>query len=260
MSIDMVTCPSCGNEVPGNSRFCPECGYNLASYVQATGQLPPLSPGTLTLNLGSLSSEQQAQVTAVSQSPQSEAPQQPAQSDQGAWTQPASQPQQQNTSLVPVGQDALAIPPPPLYRDSQMLQPTELNPAGPLQIYPTFSQPATTYGSYQVQVDDEPAKNPLIGFLLELMGLFGFLGVGHMYSGHVPRGIVLMLTWFVYSIVFLLVIIFANVASFFTSCLGIGNLNCLIYPFLAVFIIVPILSGFAVHNKLDTEVRRRAPR
>lgn len=262
MSTEMVTCPSCGNAVPANSRFCPECAYNLSSYAQATGHLPSLSPGTPTLELGALSSEEYAQVLASSQAPTSMYPQTGGaeQPGVGAPTGIQPQPQPQNLSLVPLAHDELTIPPPPVYSESRMLQPAEFQPGGPIQTYPTFSQHNVTYGSYQVQVDDDPPKNPLIGFLLELLGMVGFLGIGQMYAGHVPRGITMMIGWFVYGVFLLLIIISTNVVNFIISCLRIGDLNCLTYPFLAIFILVPILSGFAVHSELEANVRRRAGR
>jgi hypothetical protein len=139
-----------------------------------------------------------------------------------------------------------------------MLQPIELQPGGPVQAYPTFSQPSTTYGSYQVQVDDDaPVKNPIMGFLLELLGFVGFLGVGHMYSGHVPRGISLMLLWFVYGLIVLFVVIPANLVVTFCT---LGTVQCFMYPFIAIFIVVPLLSGFWAHNELEAEVRSRRRR
>ncbi|HKP53921.1 MAG TPA: zinc-ribbon domain-containing protein [Chloroflexia bacterium] len=263
MSMEPVTCPSCGNQVPSTSRFCPECGYNLTSYAQATGQLPGLSAGTPTLDLGSLTEEQRSQLAAASQPSSTQQPTPPDQSVQGGAGTPVpgqstSQGQSHGGSLVPVTHDELALPPPPLYRDSQMLQPSEFQPAGPVQSYPTFSQPSTTYGSYQVQLDDDaPAKNPIMGFLLELLGLVGFLGVGHMYSGHVPRGISLMLLWFVYGLVVLFVVIPANLVVTFCT---LGTVQCFMYPFIAIFIIVPLLSGFWAHNELEADMRRRTRR
>lgn len=271
MSVEMVTCPSCGNQVPATSRFCPECGYNLASFAQATGQLPPLTPGTPTLELGSLTEEQRAQMGVSQGTP--EQPQYIAGSEQSfnaqggleprpMQAQGQSEPQPRGGSLVPISQNELSVPPPPMYRDSQLsqsLQPTELNPAGPIQSYPMFSQPATTtYGSYQVDIeDDTPPRNPIIGFLLELGGLVGFLGVGHMYSGHVPRGISLMLLWFIYGLIVLFVVIPVNAGI--TLC-TFGTVQCFMYPFIAIFIVVPLLSGFWVHNDLDAAVRRRRRR
>ena len=282
----MVTCPSCGNQVPGTSRFCPECGYNLASYAQATGQLPSLSAGTPTLDLGSLDVARQAQIMGASQDSQGIQGMQGTQDTQGVWSLPQQQPEQpfqlgtggtgaptsgqpsqhvgqgqtqaHGGSLVPVNQGELVVPPPPLYRDSQMLQPTELNPAGPLQVYPTFSQPpATTYGSYEVQVDDEPVKNPIMGFLLELLGLVGLLGIGQMYSGHVPRGIVMMLGWFIYCLLVLFVVFPTNLVLSFCT---LGTVQCFIYPFIAIFILVPLLSGYWVHNDLEARMRRKIRR
>ena len=251
MSMEMVTCPSCGNQVSTTSRFCPECGYNLASYAQATGQLPALAPGTPTLDLGSLTDEQRNQVASSIQ-PTEVHP--IPQLDPSSQQAPSQSSQPQGGSLVPVTRDELAIPPPPAYRDSQMLQPTELNPAGPLQ-YPTFSQPPTTYGSYQVQIeDDTPPKNPIMGFLLELLGLVGLLGIGHMFAGRVPRGIALMLLWFVYGLVILFVVIPANVVVTFCT---LGTVQCFMFPFIAIFIVVPLLSGFWAHNELEAAVRRK---
>ncbi len=252
MSIEQVTCPSCGNPVLATSRFCPECGYNLASYTQATGQLPSLSPGTPTLELGSLSDAQRAQFYESLQSPP------PQQQPEVAGPMRAIEPPEYQTplhggSLVPLSQDEVAIPPPPIYSDSRMLQPTEFQPAGPIQTYPTFSQPPISYGSYQVQVDNAPPKNPIMGFLLELLGLVGLLGIGHMYSGHVPRGITLMLGWFVYGLVLLLVVFPANLVLSFCT---LGTVQCLIYPFIALFLLVPILSGYWAHNELEADVRR----
>ena len=274
MSSEMVTCPSCGNQVPAASRFCPECGYNLASFAQATGQLPPLTPGTPTQELGSLSDEEREELAASQGWPvqssqpqqlggsqqlgQTPAPAMGAMGDQGFGQPQGVSEQPRGGSLVPIPQNELAFPPPPTYRDSQMsqsLQPTELNPAGPIQTYPMFSQPApTTYGSYQVDVDDRPPRNPLMGFLLELIGYIGLLGIGHMYSGHIPRGIVLTLAWILYGVIVLIFVLPASAAITFCT---LGTVQCFAYPFYAIYFIMPILSGFWVHNDLDAEVKRR---
>src|SRR5436309_674167 len=31
MSTEMITCPSCGNQMPANAGFCPNCGHANAS-------------------------------------------------------------------------------------------------------------------------------------------------------------------------------------------------------------------------------------
>ena len=61
-----------------------------------------------------------------------------------------------------------------------------------------------------------------------------------MYSGHVPRGVTLMLGWFIYGLIVLLVVIPVNAGITFCT---LGTVQCFMYPFIAIFLVVPLLSG-----------------
>ena len=42
----------------------------------------------------------------------------------------------------------------------------------------------------------QPPKDPTVGLLLELIGFFGFLGIGWIWAGETAVGIALLIGWF----------------------------------------------------------------
>lgn len=62
-----------------------------------------------------------------------------------------------------------------------------------------------------------------------IFGIFSLLGVGHVYSGRIGLGIVLMVGWWIY----------IGIASFIST-LTFGFAACLFVP---IFFVVPIISG-----------------
>ncbi len=69
-----------------------------------------------------------------------------------------------------------------------------------------------------------------IALVLEtVFGLFGILGIGHVYSGRIALGVGLLLGWWAYIVV-----------AFLLGLVTMGILGCLLAP---IYIAVPIVSG-----------------
>ncbi|MDQ3328422.1 MAG: zinc-ribbon domain-containing protein [Chloroflexota bacterium] len=59
--------------------------------------------------------------------------------------------------------------------------------------------PATPYGTPPAP---PAAKDPTTAFIIELIaGIFGFLGIGHIYAGQTTRGVVLLVCWWAFLVV-----------------------------------------------------------
>lgn len=107
--------------------------------------------------------------------------------------------------------------------------------------------PARTQGSVQACAPApalrEPVRDPSVGFLLEILpGLFGFLGLGHMYSGQVARGVAFMLVYWAFLFVELMLLMMV---------VGI----CLL-PF---NLLIPIGSAFWLKGEMDRCARLAPP-
>ena len=75
-------------------------------------------------------------------------------------------------------------------------------------------------------------KDPTLAFVLEVLpGLFGVLGIGHMYAGYINRGVVLLVVWAVF--------VLAEVST---------GVICCFFP---LNLIVPVLSGYWVRREMD---------
>jgi len=61
-----------------------------------------------------------------------------------------------------------------------------------------YGQPPYGQPPYGQQPYGQPAKDPTVGLLLELIGFFGFLGIGWIWAGETGIGIGLLLGWFVF--------------------------------------------------------------
>ena len=107
-------------------------------------------------------------------------------------------------------------------------------------MYGSAIQPGPANYQYQAQVGvaGVPRRDPTIAFLLELLGYVGFLGIGHMYAGHIGRGLVLMGTWAIY---------WGIVLIMFVSLIGIplAILMALSWP------VVPVISGFWARGTVE---------
>jgi hypothetical protein len=151
---------------------------------------------------------------------------------------PPTQPQGGYTPPV-AGQPTQYMPPQQGYAPDQygLQQP----PQYPAPYQGGYPQQPTIYGSGQ------PAKDSTIALLLELIGLVGFLGIGHIYAGKTNRGIGLLVGWFLGNIIawwFLL-------PAFTAITCGVG---CLMFiPMLMANLGVPIGSGLWIKNELDRE-------
>lgn len=105
---------------------------------------------------------------------------------------------------------------------SQVILTPSAPPPAPLALssHPVIVIPAPTAPLPAAPLPAAPAsspRNPDNAFYLEFLGLIGFLGIGQIYAGRVPLGIVMMLLWL------------AFVGPITVGTLGIGYL-CLLVP------------------------------
>ena len=94
----------------------------------------------------------------------------------------------------------------------------------PFQQQP-YGQPPPSYG--------QPPKDPNVGLLLELIGFFGFLGIGWLWAGETTIGISLLIGW----------LIFLGIEI----ALSIVLIGLCLIP---LNFIVPIVSGVILMNRL----------
>ena len=55
--MDMMKCPSCQNEIPANSKFCPECGASLVNIETTATNHPKNEPCTTVQGEGAVAAE-----------------------------------------------------------------------------------------------------------------------------------------------------------------------------------------------------------
>jgi hypothetical protein len=89
-------------------------------------------------------------------------------------------------------------------------------------------QPQTVYVTKQYSPEVEGAASNA-RWLEVLFGIFGVLGIGHVYSGRTPLGIILMVLWWIW----------AFIALTLTG-MTAGIAGCILVP---LHFIVPIISG-----------------
>jgi hypothetical protein len=137
-------------------------------------------------------------------------------------------------------------PPPTQYGPPQQYGPPPTQYGAPPQQY---TPPPTQYGGppqYNPQGYQQPMggymvspKDPQTALTIEIAaGLFGFLGMGHLYAGRTQEGILLLIGWWVVLVVAVTVIIFLSVCTF-----GLGL--CL---FPVVWLGGPIFSGLRLRS------------
>ena len=107
----------------------------------------------------------------------------------------------------------------------------------PPVVYPALAQPAT--GTPYMAAP--AAKDPQTALVIELVaGIFGFLGIGHLYAGRTSVGISLLIAWWVFLAVE--IALFAVLIGF-----------CL----LPLNVAVPIASGFWLKNEMQRAAGQR---
>ena len=85
-----------------------------------------------------------------------------------------------------------------------------------------------------------PPKDPSTGLLIELLpGLFGFLGIGHLWAGETALGLALLLGyWAFWSIVAI------------ATVLTLGLLLCFLPLLIIFFFAAPLISALALQRRL----------
>jgi hypothetical protein len=80
--------------------------------------------------------------------------------------------------------------------------------------------------------------DPQNAFWLEfLLGIFGFLGIGWIYAGHLPTGLVMLIGWWV-------IVVSGLGGSLFT-----GGLGCCLW--LPVHFVAPFVSALIVRREVE---------
>jgi TM2 domain-containing membrane protein YozV len=278
MALGSITCPACGNSAPAAARFCPECGRSLVMAFagprdESTRDITPTTapmPETSPERPGLEQEAERAQVTDTSggglppiDAPGDQLPEDviedmtspasyvtpPAYSSAPAYAAPEYSkpetprynPAPATTQYAPYGQYAQ---PPVQGQYPQYGAPAETRDISRAEVPymqaqpPAYSQPPYPQPGYPPQPYARP-KDPTIGLLLELIGLFGVLGIGHIYAGKVTRGVILMASFFMYFIVF--------------ACLSIVLIGI---PFLVLYWVVPIISALYLRNEMERELRQ----
>ena len=160
----------------------------------------------------------------------------------GQYTPPAS------------GQQPYYAPPSPQYTPPQPAQPYQ-QPVQPYQQQYTPPQPVQPYqqpaqGTYYAggassalsgYAANPPVKDPNIAMLIEIvLGIFGFLGVGHILAGRVVPGIVMLVSWWI-------AIALGWTVGVVIAVLTLGLGLCLAPIF---WLGVPIASGIWLRNEM----------
>lgn len=162
----------------------------------------------------------------------------------GQYQPPPTQPQG-GYGAPQGGQPTQYMPPPPQqqgYAPNQYQQPQQ-QPQYPAAYQGGYPQQPAGYGYGQPTT----AKDSTVALLLELIGLIGFLGIGHIYAGKTNRGIGLLIGWFAYNIIgwWFVLPVFATLTC------GIGCL--MVIPMILLNLGVPIGSGLWIKNEMDRE-------
>ena len=80
--------------------------------------------------------------------------------------------------------------------------------------------------------------DPQHAFWLEfVLGIFGFLGIGWIYAGHIPTGLAMLIGWW-------LIVVTGLGGSFFT-----GGLGCCLW--LPVHFIAPFVSALIIRREIE---------
>jgi len=196
---EQVTCALCGTKMSVDTQYCPKCGSLNAhfGYHKLPGSLEQASPAAMPAVPATHSPA--VQRTA----PDRHVPRIPVSPVQ----EYRPQSQDQETLALPAWQGPTVDDPDvelsPTWREGIVRVPVRrIVPAGSLTASP----------------------NPNTAFLLEMFGIVGFLGLGHMYAGRFTRGLLLMIGWWgVFATLILLAIITEAFGLIFVAiCFGPG--------------------------------------
>ncbi len=88
-------------------------------------------------------------------------------------------------------------PPPPRYSaGSHQAYPPPPPPPGYYPASGPYADPSAPYGRHAITGEPYSDKSKVVAGLLQLLGLFGFLGIGRMYLGQVGYGVAqLLIGW-----------------------------------------------------------------
>lgn len=232
-----MNCPSCGAGVSASQVFCPTCGNRLrtvpgapevdASPTSESPSSPEDNTDTVYTTRASGSTEEDTTpVTQQSSADEEYPPTTPK-------DEPATPDYQPGPAFDFGGKESAQPPPSPPRYTTEDHEQQSTPPYQPLA--PHYSQQYTPAPQYSSQ----PRKDADTAFIAELIpGLFGFLGIGHMYGGNAPLGVGLLLGWWVF--VFVEFLLFSVLIGF-----------CLLPLLLTLNVAVPLLSAFWVKRSLE---------
>ncbi len=84
----------------------------------------------------------------------------------------------------------------------------------------------------------KPLPDPNTAFVLELLlGLFGFLGMGWIYAGHIVLGLVMLVGWWL--------VVISGLGGSFLS----GGLGCCLW--LPIHVVAPLVSALIVRGDVQ---------
>lgn len=169
----MVTCPNCRTEAEPAARFCGTCGCNLEQarsterVERAQVQEQPCEPA----QEQRYDPPERAPARQYRQPPEQSRTYQAQQPQQGQYP-----PQSQQYQQYQQPQQQWAQQQPPQYSQQQYDQ-----------RYPQYPQ----YPSYQYGGQQKSAG--IAAVLALVLGLFGVMGIGHMYVGRLSRGFIILI-------------------------------------------------------------------
>jgi hypothetical protein len=170
------------------------------------------------------------------------------------YEEPHNTSSRRHVQLPPEAQPPASAAQPELYYPAGTRQEVESSPSGRLhdevlrlrprdayyQPEPVVHRPR--YGDNSQQRVSLQKPTPTTAGLLELLGYVGLLGVGHIYSGHALRGLVIMAGWWLWFLV-----------AKTLSAISAGRLDPLA---LSLGVVAPLISGLWVW----LDMQAKAPR
>jgi hypothetical protein len=95
-----------------------------------------------------------------------------------------------------------------------------------------------------------PRKDPALALGLELIGLVGVLGIGHIYAGKTGRGVALLIGWIAFWFAYWIVAIVLSLV-----CIG----ACMFPLGIVLWFLAPILSGLWIKSEVEKGNAMRRP-
>jgi TM2 domain-containing membrane protein YozV len=82
------------------------------------------------------------------------------------------------------------LPPPPQFQPPPPFPPPYQPQPGPYPYPPAYLDPAAPYGRHPITGEPLSEKSKTIAGLLQLLGMFGIVGIGRIYLGYTTLGVI----------------------------------------------------------------------